>query len=244
MPYAIIGLSTLFVLIGLIITENNAKYLLSGYNMMSEEDREKVDIKSYIPRFKKFHFVLGVSFLFFGLSINYFIGENATGVFMGLYPIAAYIFWIWKNGKYTIGVSNQYKKVIIYFLIILLIFISGLFYVGFDEDRLIINEQGVQLEGIYGETLKPQQIKTIKLTSQLPKIKYKSNGFALGEIKKGYFITSEKTRVKFLLNSLNQPYIQLTRTDGKEIYFSAKNESNKKIYNDLRQALPEPLFQK
>jgi hypothetical protein len=44
MIYAILGTSLLFVAIGFIVDEKNAKYLLSGYNTMNEEDRQKVDI--------------------------------------------------------------------------------------------------------------------------------------------------------------------------------------------------------
>ena len=41
MIYVIIGMSVLFVAIGFLVTERNAKYLLAGYNTMSEEERKK-----------------------------------------------------------------------------------------------------------------------------------------------------------------------------------------------------------
>jgi len=47
MIFIIILLSLLFIVIGFIVTENNAKSLLSGYNTMSEEDRKLFDLKSY-----------------------------------------------------------------------------------------------------------------------------------------------------------------------------------------------------
>jgi hypothetical protein len=38
--------------IAFFVTENNDKSLLSGYNTMSEQERQKFDIKSYIAYFK------------------------------------------------------------------------------------------------------------------------------------------------------------------------------------------------
>lgn len=91
MIYGIIGLSLLFVAIGLALTENNAKYILSGYNTMSEEDRKKVDIKAYIPFFRKFHIFLGASLLLLGSALTYLISEEAGGIFLSIYPILGYI---------------------------------------------------------------------------------------------------------------------------------------------------------
>lgn len=72
-----VGMSLLFIAIGFIVTENNAKYVLSGYNTMNEEDRKKVDIKKYIPYFRNFHIFLGISYLVLGLTLTFFINENA-----------------------------------------------------------------------------------------------------------------------------------------------------------------------
>lgn len=48
MIYVIIGMGLLFIAIGNILTLGNAKYLLSGYNTMSDEERMKVDIEPVV----------------------------------------------------------------------------------------------------------------------------------------------------------------------------------------------------
>ena len=65
----ILILSSIFIAIAFIVNENNAKYLLSGYNTMSEEERMKFDIKSYIPFFRNFHIFLGISLLIISLIL-------------------------------------------------------------------------------------------------------------------------------------------------------------------------------
>ena len=50
---------------------------------------------------------LGISFLIGGCVLKYFVSENVTGIFLGIYPIVAYLFLIIRSNKYSIG---QYKK--------------------------------------------------------------------------------------------------------------------------------------
>lgn len=38
----------LFIGIAYLLNENNAKYLLAGYNTMSKEEREKVDLSNFL----------------------------------------------------------------------------------------------------------------------------------------------------------------------------------------------------
>jgi predicted aspartyl protease len=75
----------------------------------------------------------------------------------------------------------------------------------------------------------------------LPKITLKTNGFALGTIKKGYFKIDNGEIVKIILNSDNKPLILFTKTDGKKIYYSAKDKSNKEVVNEVLKTMPNIL---
>lgn len=148
MVYGLIIMALLFVAIGFIVTENNAKYLLSGYNTMSEEDRKKFDIKAYIPYFRKFHIFLGISFLVFGTILTYFIHENAGGIFMAVYPILAYIYFIWTSARYSKGQSANFNKTGVFILVGALVFVVGLLAFGFQEDKLIIHAETIIVWGL------------------------------------------------------------------------------------------------
>jgi hypothetical protein len=100
MFFIIIGLSLLFFALGYMLTEQNAKYLLAGYNLRTEVEREKVDIKSYLGFFKRFHLFLGLSFLVIGLYLHFFSSEKAVGAFVVGYPIVAYAVLILRGNRY------------------------------------------------------------------------------------------------------------------------------------------------
>src|SRR5690606_40358262 len=170
MLYIIIGIGLLFIAMAFLVTENNSKYLLSGYNTMSEAERKKVDIKSYIPYFKKFHLFLGISFMVISLLLHYAIGEGASGVFIGVYPILAYIYFMRESNKYWQGSSNTWNKIGLYVLIGSLILVIGLLAMGFKENRLVIGTDKMEFQGSYGEMLGWSDIKSVDIINELPRI--------------------------------------------------------------------------
>lgn len=241
MLYTLLGVSLLFIAIGFLVTENNAKYLLSGYNTMNEEERKHFDLKKYLPYFRKFHVALGLSLLILGLLLHYGISETASGIFLGVYPIIAYIFFIQKSNTYWTGKQNKWNKIGIFILIATLVLIIGLLAMGLMESNLQITQNKIEFQGVYGETLGPADIKSIGLTNTLPKIASKSNGFALGDTRKGYFRTQQGETVKLILNSNSQPYLLITKINNEKIYFSSKDNSNSAYFHQLEDTLPHNI---
>jgi len=234
MIYVILFLSLLFIGTAFILTEKNAPYLLSGYNTMSKEEQAKFDLESYVPYFRKFHLFLGISFGVIGLALHRFVSENASGIFVGIYPILAYIYFIWKGNRYASGKYKRMTKIGIGVMIATLFFVIGLMMLGFKNDPLIVHKDKIQFKGSYGETLSKEDITDVQLVEKLPKITMRTNGFALGKINKGYFRTKDGETVKLLLNSDRKPYIQITKNNGKKIFFSSKDKSNEQLFEDIK----------
>ena len=93
-------LSLVFIGVGYLITEQNAAYLLSGYNTMSKEKQEQVDLKELLRFSKKFHISLGVSQAVNGFSL-YFSGyDEGLNLLLSTYAIVAYIYFIWKSAPF------------------------------------------------------------------------------------------------------------------------------------------------
>ncbi|WP_375583983.1 DUF3784 domain-containing protein [Cyclobacterium xiamenense] len=217
---------------------------LSGYNTMSEEDRKKVDIQAYVPYFRNFHLFLGISFLIGGIALYFFVSENAGGVFLAFYPIIAYIYFTATSSRFSKGQSKKWNKVAVGILGASLLLVMGLLAAGFKENKLVVDSTSVSFNGSYGEKLGIEEIQTVRLVNQLPPIALKKNGFALGTINKGYFGTKDGETVKLILNSDNKPIILVTKTNGKKIYYSAKDQSNVEIVEEMKQKLPTLSYEK
>jgi hypothetical protein len=231
MMYTLIGMSLLFIVIGFIVTENNAKYLLAGYNTMSNEERKKVDIKTYIGYFKKFHLFLGASFFLIGMLLIYSGYENETSIFIVAYPLLAYIYFIATSTKYFNAKKNKIGALL---LGIGLIFIVVMFIRDFKETKLILNSNSIEFQGDYGEIVPFEKIKSIQLVNEKPKIVQRTNGFSAGTIKKGFYKTDTGEKVKLIINAENKAYILITKSDGNKIYYSSKEESNEKLFEKIK----------
>jgi len=233
-------LSILFIGIGFIVTERNAKYLLSGYNTMSEDERQKFDIKSYIPYFRNFHIFLGISLFLICLFSYYFINPDWSGIIMGTYPIMAYTYFVWKGNQFSKSNDKKAKRktiITMIFLCFVFIAIAGMFFNSLKDNKIDITKDTIKIEGDYGMELKGSDIKSIKLVDKLPEISYKMNGFALENVKKGYFKTKSGEQVKFYINSENYPLIFIVTKDNQKIYYSSKEKSNNIIFNELKTAI-------
>ncbi|WP_209406188.1 DUF3784 domain-containing protein [Pseudozobellia sp. WGM2] len=235
MLYPLIGIGLLFIGIGYLINEKNAQYLLSGYNTMPREQQRKVLIRPYLRYFKKFHLFLGLSYIGIGILLNY-INTNALGLFLGIYPILAYLYFTWNSKQYFKDVerSKNKTKIAVIVLALSLVFVGLVFYQGYKEDEIYLKNDKIIIEGFYGEEIALDQIKSIELTDNLPKIKKRTNGFSAGNFHKGHYETEDGKRIKLVINGESEQYLLLTKNSGSRIYYSPRSISPQEIYNKLR----------
>lgn len=243
MLFVLLIMSLLFLGIGFLVTENNAKYLLAGYNTMSEAERKKVDIHAYMPYFRKFHLFLGLSFFILGALLNYFVGAKAAGIFMGVYPVAAYLYFVWSGSRFYTGKNAKKGSIIgMFVLTAALIFIVGMFTFGLKDNQLVLEKDSLEFKGNYGERLPIGDIRSVELVGQLSPITLRTNGFVLGTARKGYFKTADGEVIKLLLNGNTPPFLLITKADGGKIFYSSKKKSNEEIYRKLKERYTPMLF--
>ena len=236
----ILVLSSIFIGIAFLVSENNANYLLSGYNTMSESEKQNFDIKSYILNFKKFHLFLGISLLIIALLLYYLVDVDFSGIFLGTYPLLAYTYFIWKSSSFYITKTKKQTLTTYIGMAIMLLLFVGIVYEfknSLTNNEIIIDKNKLEITGEYGIIIDLKTIKSITLEDSLPKITGKLNGFDLEIVRKGYFKTSTGEKVKLLINSDKSPIILIITNDNKRIYYSSKNQSNKDIYEELNKSI-------
>lgn len=233
MLFAIVLMSVIFGIIGLVVTRNNARFLLSGYNTMSEEEKADVDIENYIPYFRKFHFYLAGAFLSIGLLLNFFDAAYA-GMFLAFFPLTAYIYFIIKSQRYYRNKKKRWTLIPVIILLIIIVFVGSIFFMGFKEDNLVITGESLKFDGYYGETLDHSDVQEIELAQTVPALVMKTNGFAVGSIRKGYFKTSDGEIVKLIVQSDYDPVIKITKKDGTKVYYSAHSKLNEEVFKEIK----------
>ena len=233
MIYVALFLSVIFAFIGLIVTNRNAKYLLSGYNTMSEGERVNVDINEFLNFFKRFHIILGVSLLAGTLLIS-LINNNWASIFMTTFPLVAYSYMVVRGTSFI--KASDGKRLTSYFTGGILLLIAAFIGFGqsndFQSSELVVGKDAIEIKGSYGMTIRKQDVLGVRLVDNLPSISYKQNGFAAGDYAKGTFKVNNGRVVQMYVNKKGPQFLLLNTTHGDIYYNSDKmdiTELNRKI---------------
>lgn len=218
--------------IGWLITTKNASSYLSTYNTMSPHEKADFDLKGYLKFFKHFHILLGSSLAFFSIVLYLVSTEDALVYLLVFYPILAYIYFIYQTKILFSKKEKKWLNLALAILILTAISIGALLFYGNKTNEFIIHHHDIEITGIYGETIEFSKIKQLNLCDNYPEINLKTNGYALENIKKGYFKTKDGEKVKLILNSLEMPCLLIELHSGQKIYYSENTEANTKLYQD------------
>ena len=234
MNFSMFFLPSIFVVIAFIITKKNAKYLLSGYNTMSELEREKVDLDAYLRLFKRFHIFLAVSLL----AITFFlsmVSENVGDVFPIIYIFCAYAFFGFKSIRFfnPSRLILRFSHVISSFLVVGAGAVLYFSLISFKESELKIQGDLLELTGIYGVKIDKKNLTEVRIIGQMPRITSRTNGFNGGVYRKGNFRLSDRRSVKLFINTNSKSFL-LLRTLSGDIYFSSNNVDLAELYRRVR----------
>jgi hypothetical protein len=233
----ILGIGFFFFLIGLILTVDNSKYLLSGYNSLNEEERSKIDIKPFVKFFRRFHFFLSFSFSTIGILFYLTIDKLFSELFIVFFPFLAYIFFFAFTSYYNRNTNNKSGLIVSLVLILIVIIISIQLIIDLKIDRMIIQNDYLTLEGNYGEKIDKKDILSYNLLDSLPILSHKLNGFAMGNVKKGIFLTKSNDTVKLIIHSEKQPFIEIERKNNLKVYYNQEASETNKLFNLIENSM-------
>ena len=216
-----------------IITQKNARYLLSGYNTMSEKERAQVDIQGLLRFMRKRFFLLALSMVVLGILIRYFFGIAPATIFIPLYLLAGVVIFSFQSRRYYSGSTNKQSRWTALVLAVPFLIIACVLYFGLGEDRIVIESDMLRVEGLYSEDISFDEITGVDLVDRLPPISYRSNGISLGEVHKGFYKTKSGDEVKLLINCTSDTLLRITRRSGVPIYYSDGDRGQMQLYEGI-----------
>lgn len=228
-----ITFSFILIFLAFIPTQGNAKYILSGYNTMSEKDRVHVNLVGLLRYLKHFHIFLGLSILIICTILRLF-SDSAADVFMITYTIAAYGFMSLGAEKFhqLSAIQRTFNRIITGVLWIISLVILYFSFISFRNSEVIIEKNQIEITGIYGVRVLKQEIEAIRLLKKMPDVTSKTSGFNGGPYKKGSFRTKQRQRIKLFINTNTPSYILLKTADG-DVYYSSNDVDMDKLYQKL-----------
>lgn len=192
----LLTLTVIFLLIGLLVTKNNAKYFLSGYNNMGELDRGRVDIIYLVKFLRSFFIMLSLSYLIIGLVLRSSGNDIIYIIFCLIYPFAGLAYFINRAQKFYQLPDRNLTKVLIVLLMFVVFVVSAL-VLGMTPARLEVKSHILEIRGIFGASIPIEDIRIIAV-HPYPRVSEKISGFSLGHRRKGVFKTLNGDTATFL----------------------------------------------
>ena len=229
-------MALLFVGLGYLLTEKNAKTLLSGYNTMTELQRQQFDLKSFLRFFRNFHLFLGASLLGFGFLVLLVFGEIPATLFLVVYPLSAYGFFLVKAQRFNAKRSPKGVIWLTLLIVIPAVMVLGLLLRGLSNNEIVIHQDKIQIEGMYGQVILLEDIDSLDMMTHLPDLSTRTNGFALGRVKKGYFKTKSGHKVLLYIADADKPCLALRVQNQGWIYYNSTTKPLVEVLAALKNA--------
>ena len=233
--------AAVLVIFGYALKHKKAYWLISGYNTMSEEKKKNVNVKELAEYMANMLYIMGgllfLSFLFLFLKL-----ETLGMIFLFiLIPFSAFMVVkaqsFDKNTKRKDGTTKTGTKVLIGAVIggsiLIMVGVGILLYFTGKPADFIIQENTLEITGMYGEKIDLKEVTTIELKDELPKILSKTNGSAIGSAKKGYFKLEDLGKVKLFVDTEIPPFIMIQSQDD-IVFFNADSQAETEhLYHEL-----------
>lgn len=229
--FLIMGLT--FIAIGLAVHKLKWYFLISGYNTMSKEKQANVDTESLGRLVGIYSYANGG--IYFATGILHRLGYGIAIVPAIIFTLVSTLYLIIKSQKYDKNERSSKQTIIgIVIMLISIIFVVGIMYRSVQPTKITFLDEGLEIHGMYGDVYSWDSIESAIFIEELPTIKMRTNGSALGSHLKGNFTTEELGTVKLHVNRQYPPYINI-EVNGRNIIFNMTNSS------DTRQILDEIL---
>lgn len=238
-------ISASFIMMGIAIHVFRWYFLISGYNTMSRQKKEKVDIKGLARFMGIYLYANGIAFFIVGLfqAMGVESGSEAVWAFFGISTIYLLVRAqkfdgnIYdENGKLREGAWKQ-MAIPLGIVAAILIGVAVLMLYSSKPTKVSLLEEGLQVQGMYGEIYEWKSIEEVRLMETLPNIEWRTNGSQIGSHLKGNFRATELGAVKLFVDTRKPPFICLN-SDGRIVIFNLSSENETKYtYLEIQKML-------
>jgi hypothetical protein len=113
-------------------------------------------------------------------------------------------------------------------------FVAYSLYQGSKPAKMVFENQTLSISGMYSQTISVLEFKNITLIDSLPQIRLRSNGSAVGNQLKGYFLLQDIGQSTLYLDKSKAPFIYIETAAQKIFLNLATSEQTLKLYEALR----------
>lgn len=233
MNYIILIVAASLSLMGFTLKYLKWDWLIAGYNTMSKEKKQGVDIEGLRNFLGNSMFIIAgiflVGFVFALLELRNsviaaFIIATIYFMFMAIYA-----------QRFNKNKADQRKGVVVMLVVFVITaaLIVPLFLYGGQDNEILVSDQEIKIKGMYGTTLANEDLLDVQLVDQIPRILARTNGYAAGTVRKGNFKLEELGNVKLYLMSDQGPYLIIQDKKTYYIVNFGDGQTTQTLYEEI-----------
>lgn len=235
-------LALLFIFLGFAMTKLKWYFLISGYNTMTKEQKQHVDVEGLAKLLGWYSYALAALFIVIGI-VAYLEYTNLMLPLVALIVVFTVIVvvkaqkynhnLIDENGKWKKGASKNFKRPVI-ISAITLIGVAVIFYFALQPTEVTLTDGAIEIAGMYGDMYEFTNMEQLTLLDELPAIAMRTNGSAVGSKLEGHFKLENGEKVKLFVDKKIPSFIQFVY-EGKRIIFNLPTEAETRaLYEKIR----------
>lgn len=230
-PHGFVGL--FLILMGFLVKK--FPNLISGYNTMPAKEKAKVDVDGLSSHMCNSLIVIGLLIILASLVIKMVgIPISPTILMLGII-LPGTLYMVIGSQSYMKKVSRSVSKtgtiIGVVVLVVCAVGITILMLSGTRSPQFEVTGNQLNISGIYGLETK---VSSVKLLEELPTIKMKTNGFSLGENKRGNFNLEEFGQCKLFIESMAGPFIYIETNDKPIIISTQSRAKTEELLTELQ----------
>jgi hypothetical protein len=221
-----------FLLIGILIHALKMEFLISGYNTMSKEQKEKVEIEKVGKAVGLYGYINAAVFAVMGilsyLNVNVQITYGLIFMAISTAYLIKYLRRFDHNEK-----SARSAKYSSFVTIAVIGVVAIMMLISSRPVGAVIGEEGLTIKGMYGDTYSWSEMENLQLLDQMPEVGMRTNGAAIGNRLTGHFNLKDSGSAKLFVDISKPPFLYF-ESNGKSIIWNGKDSiETQTIYGEI-----------
>lgn len=115
--FLVFFIGLLFIALAFLRNEKSADAIIAGYDTLSIEQKEEIDLVSLLSYLKKFNIFVGVTVIIVGLALYFLTNTLITALFAINFPIISQVYFMVKSKKFhpSSADNNDMTAILLFF---------------------------------------------------------------------------------------------------------------------------------
>ena len=241
----LLGAAVLVLVLGGAVRFGHAYFLISGYNVMTPEERAHVNTRGMAREIGRMCAALAAVM---AAAAALMMAHREWGLALMVLVLPIVFVTLWRSQKYDGSacdeeghVRRQSRVTLAAVLTVPTLITAGVLALVLYSARppvFTVSDGALSISGMYHESIALSDIRSAERLDVMPAVKTKVSGTGLGSRMYGRFRLTDGEDVRLYVDASRPPFIRLTEKDGHVTFLSAGSaEKTRELYERITESI-------